>query len=119
MQVKLLGKVVALQVIKTVDGQDEVMQEDIVDGGIHEVDMVLRIVAEKQLLKFEYGHDERNMNLFMDKVDSTFLSPDKCNGCSGIMVGMFAVAGGDFSQKQFHADFDWFKYENITREFIS
>ena len=119
LQLKLMGKVVALQIIKTVDGQDEVMLEDIVDGGCHELDMVLRIVAEKQVLKFEYGHDERNMNLFKDNVDSTFLSPDKCNGCSGIMVGMFAVAGGDFNQKQFYADYDWFKYENITREFIS
>jgi alpha-N-arabinofuranosidase len=35
------------------------------------------------------------------------------------MVGMFAVAGGDFNQKNFYADFDWFKYENITREWVS
>ena len=119
LQLKLMGKVVALQLIKAVEGNDEVMLEDIVDGGSREVDMVLRIVAEKQMLKIEYGHDERNMNLFIDKVDSTFLSPDKCNGCSGIMVGMFAVAGGDFNQKNFYADFDWFKYENITREWVS
>lgn len=119
LQLRLMGKVVALQLIRTFEGQDEVVLEDIVDGGLKDIAMVLRIVAEKQMLKFEYGHDERNMNLFADKIDTTFLSPDKCNGCSGIMVGMFAVAGGDYKQKQFYADFDWFKYENITREFVS
>lgn len=119
LQIKLSGKVILLQFIKTVNGNDEIVKEDAIDGGMREYFMVLRIVAEKQFLKFEYGPDERNMNVFAEKVDSCFLAPDRAGGYSGVMVGMFAVAGGDFTQKRFRADFDWFKFETITRDWTS
>jgi len=119
LQLKLRGKVQVLELIKTLGGVDEVVKEVVVGGGSMEGRIVIRIVAERQLLKFEYGPDERNMNLFDEKFDSSILAPNRVGGYSGIMIGMFAVAGGDFSKKEFYADFDWFKYENITRDWVS
>ena len=119
LQFKYLGMVIAIQFIRTIDGNDEVVKEEIIGGGNNYFEGIFRIVAEKQLLKFEYGADERCMSVFAADVDSSFLAPDKSGGKSGVTLGMFAIAGGDFNQKQFYADFDWFKYENITREFVS
>lgn len=119
LQYKYLGMVIAIQFIRSIDGNEEVVKEEIIGGGTNEYSGIFRIVAEKQLLKFEFGADERSMSIFASDVDSSFLSPDKSGGHSGVTVGMFAIAGGDFKLKQFCTDFDWFKYENITREFTS
>ena len=119
LQLKFLGMVTAIELIKTENGREDIVKEVIVEGGTSESGSILRIVAEKQLLKFEYGPDERCMKLFADNIDSSFLSPEKASGSSGVMVGMFAVCGGDFNKKEFYCDFDWFKYENFTREFTS
>jgi alpha-N-arabinofuranosidase len=69
-------------------------------------------------LKFEYGLDERNMSIILDNVDASILSVEKAGGFVGTTVGMFAEAGGDYTKREFHADFDWFKYENLTKEWV-
>ena len=75
--------------------------------------IVLRVVAEHQKLRFEFGPDERNLNVLIDNIDASILSTDIAGGFVGTVVGMFAVAGGDYTQKKFYADFDWFRYEMI------
>jgi len=46
------------------------------------------------------------------------LSTDVAGGFVGTVVGMFATSGGDYKEKKFFADFDWFRYENSGREWI-
>jgi len=116
LQVKLSKKILVLQLIKAAGGDDEVMAEEVITGGSKSTEIVLRVIAAKQNLKFEYGYDERNMNVLADKVDGSILSVEKAGGFVGTIIGMFAEAGADNSNKEFYADFDWFKYQNTTKE---
>ena len=75
--------------------------------------------AEKQKLFFEYGPDERNMHLFVKDIDASILSQEKAGGFVGTVVGVFATSGNGSESTDFYADFDWFKYENIGRDWVS
>ena len=119
LQIVLRGKIILLQLVKAAGGEDEVLVEEVLTGGRKVFSIVLRVVAERQKLRFEYGPDERNLNLLTENVDATILSTEVAGGFVGTLVGMFAVSGGDSNEKKFYADFDWFKYENTGREWIS
>ena len=88
-------------------------------GGIKEVSIIVRIVAEHQKLSFEYGPDERNLYMLFSGADATILSSEKAGGFVGTTVGMFAEAGGDISAKEFYADFDWFKFHVFGHEWVN
>ena len=118
LQVVLHGKISVLQLVKTENGEESVLAEEVMTGGRKVVQMVLRVVAEEQKLRFEYGPDERSLNVLIDNVDASILSTDVAGGFVGTVVGMFATAGGDYTQRKFFADFDWFRYENSGREWI-
>ena len=118
LQVTLKGKIILLQLIKAAGGDDEVLAEEVMTGGRKTVPLVMRVVAEHQKLRFEYGPDERSLNVLIDNIDASILSTDIAGGFVGTVVGMFAVAGGDYTQKKFYADFDWFRYENTGREWV-
>lgn len=118
LQLKSLGKVIILQLIKSCGEQEEILKEETITGGTKNVQIVLRIVAEGQALSFQYGHDERNMSVFLDEQDASILSVEKAGGFVGTMIGVFAVSAGDYKKKEFYADFDWFKYQNSSREWI-
>ena len=113
------SKVVVLQVAKIAGGEEEILAEETVTGGKEDVGLIIRVVAEHQLLKFEYGPDERNLNLLLEGADASILSTEKAGGFVGTTVGMFAEAGGDFKAKEFYADFDWFKYHVFGHEWIN
>lgn len=112
------GRMILLQLIKAAGGEDEVLVEEIYTGGNKNPFCVMRVVAEHQHLFFEYGPDERNMSVFASDIDSSILSVEKAGGFVGTIVGMFAQASGKNENKEFYADFDWFKYENSGREWI-
>ena len=120
LQMVLRGKLVVLQLIKVSNGNEEVLAEDILTGASSaNVFCTLRVVAEKQSLFFEYGPDERNMHMFKNEVDASILSQEKAGGFVGTVVGVFATSGTGTENKDFYADFDWFRYENIGRDWIS
>ncbi len=118
LQLVLKGKIVVLQLIKQAGEEEAVLAEEVMTGGKKTVPLVLRVVAEHQKLRFEYGPDERSMNILAENIDATILSTEAAGGFVGTVVGMFAVSGGDYNQKKFFADFDWFRYENTGREWI-
>lgn len=118
LQLELKGKVVALKLIKASGGEDEIVAEEVINGGSTDVQCVLRVVAERQSLRFEYGWDERNMSVIAENVDGTILSVEKAGGFVGTLVGMFAESVDYPSDKSFYADFDWFKYENSSRDYV-
>lgn len=119
LQLKKQGKVAIVQLIRAQGGEDEVLQEEVFSGASRNVQGVLRVVAERQKLHFQYGPDERNMILLADDIDGTILSYEKAGGFVGTVVGMFAQAGGDPEKREFFVDFDWFKYENTARVWTS
>ena len=116
LQLILKGKIIVLQLVKAAGGDDEVLVEEVMTGGKKDVSMVLRVVAEHQKLRFEYGPDERNLSVLIDNIDASILSTEAAGGFVGTVVGMFAVSGGDYKERKFYADFDWFRYENSGRE---
>lgn len=118
LQLVLKGKIIVLQLVKIAGGEDEILAEEVMTGGKKTVPLVLRVVAEHQKLRFEYGPDERNLMILAENIDASILSTDVAGGFVGTVVGMFAVSGGDYTQKKFFADFDWFRYENTGREWV-
>lgn len=118
LQAVLHGKIIVLQLVKTENGEESVLAEEVMTGGRKTMPIVLRVVAEHQKLRFEYGPDERNMYVLTDNIDASILSTDVAGGFVGTVVGMFATAGGDYLERKFFADFDWFRYENSGREWI-
>lgn len=118
LQAVLHGKIIVLQLVKTENGEESVLAEEVMTGGRKTMPIVLRVVAEHQKLRFEYGPDERNMYVLTDNIDASILSTDVAGGFVGTVVGMFATAGGDYLDRKFFADFDWFRYENSGREWI-
>ncbi len=114
----LHGKIIVLQLVKTENGEESVLAEEVMTGGRKTMPIVLRVVAEHQKLRFEYGPDERNLYVLIDNVDASDLSTDVADGFVGTVVGMFATAGGNYQERKFFADFDWFRYENSGREWI-
>lgn len=119
LQLKLKGQTTLVQLIKAAGGEDEVIAENVFTGGQKSIYGVLRVVAEKQMLRFEFGVDERNLNVLADNIDASILSVEKAGGFVGTIIGMFAVSADDYTKKEFYADFDWFRYENTTRDWIS
>lgn len=117
-QLVLRGKVIVLQLIKTCGKEPEILKEEVLDGGTKEFSGVLRVVAEKQQLYFEFGYDERNLKVIAEKVDGTILSVEKAGGFVGTVIGMFAICGSEDSKEKFYADFDFFKYEDTSRIWI-
>lgn len=117
-QLFLRGKIIVLQLIKCCEGNEEIIAEEVLTGGQKDISCVLRVVGERQKLRFEYGRDERNMTLLAENIDSSMLSTEVAGGFVGTLVGMFAVSAGDYKEKKFYADFDWFKYENTGKEWI-
>ena len=115
---RFLGKIILLQLVKIAGGDEEILAEEVMTGGRKNVPIVMRVVAEHQKLRFEYGPDERSLNVLIDNVDASILSTEAAGGFVGTVVGMFAVSGGDYKEKKFFADFDWFRYENSGREWI-
>ena len=109
---------VLVQLIKAAGDKDELIAEEIITGGTKNLKGVLRVVAEKQLLRFEYGTDERSLNVLAENVDASILSVEKAGGFVGSLVGMFAVSAGDYTKKEFYADFDWFRYENTSKDWV-
>lgn len=118
LQLTRKGKLIILQLVKTQNGEEKIIKEETMTGGQFQVQIVLRIIAEKQRLKFEYGPDERNMYLLEENIDASILSTEIAGGFVGTVVGMFATAK-NYKEKKFYADFDWFRYENIGRYWIS
>lgn len=118
LQFKLSGKIILLQLVKACGGDDEVIAEEVMTGGNKTPQCTLRIVASKQSLRFEYGPDERNMHLLADNIDASMLSVEKAGGFVGTIIGMFAESADGKASKDFYADFDWFKYENLTKEWV-
>lgn len=116
LRVILRGKIIVLQLVKIAGAEEEIITEEVITGGTKECSIVLRVVAERQNLRFEYGPDERNMNLLIDNIDASILSTEVAGGFVGTLVGMYAESGADYISKKFYADFDWFKYENTGRE---
>ena len=119
LQIVLRGKLYVLQLVKVEAGKEDVLAEDVMTGITSVPYCVLRVVAEKQKLFFEYGPDERNMHLFAKDVDASILSQEKAGGFVGTVVGLFAVSGDGKESESFYGDFDWFRYENIGRDWIS
>ena len=107
-----------LQLVRTQAGEETILAEEVMTGGRKVVTITLRVVAEHQKLRFEYGPDERNMSLLAENIDASILSTDVAGGFVGTVVGMFAVSGGDYKEKKFFSDFDWFRYENSGREWF-
>lgn len=117
-QFKKKGRIVLTQFIKACGKEDEVVKEEVFSGVSDNMPVVLRVVAEKQQLHFQYGADERNMITFVDNVDGSILSYEVAGGFVGTIIGMFAVAGGDYTKREFYCDFDWFKYDNTARLWV-
>ena len=119
LQMILRGKLYVLQLVKVEEGKEEILAEDVMTGITSVPYCVLRVVAEKQKLFFEYGPDERNMHLFAKDIDASILSQEKAGGFVGTVVGLFAVSGDGKESESFYGEFDWFRYENIGRDWIS
>lgn len=115
-QFKLTGKIVRIQLIKCAGENEELLAEDVYTGGTKEVCGILKVVAEKQSIRFEYGNDDKNLTTLAENIDASILSVEKAGGFVGTVIGMFAVSGGDFTKKDFYADFDWFKYEDFSKD---
>ena len=116
LQIVLKGKIIVLQLVRALNGEETILAEEVMTGGRKVAPITLRIVAEHQKLRFEYGPDERNLMLLAENMDATILSTEVAGGFVGTVVGMFAVSGGDYKEKKFFTDFDWFRYENSGRE---
>lgn len=112
------GKLYLLQLVQVADGKETLLAEEVMTGGSSTPYCVIRVVAEGQRLFFEYGPDERNMHLLKNDVDASILSSEKAGGFVGTVVGLFAASGDGRESNDFYADFDWFKYENIGRNWI-
>ncbi len=119
LQLMKRSKIIILQLIKIAGEEEEILAEEVMTGGIREVSIIVRIVAEHQKLSFEYGPDERNLYMLFSGADATILSSEKAGGFVGTTVGMFAEAGGDISAKEFYADFDWFKFHVFGHEWVN
>ena len=107
-----------MQVVQACGGDDEILAEEPFALPKNGERIVLRVVAEHQNLRFEYGLDERNLNVICENVDGSILSTEKAGGFVGSLVGMFATSGGNPEDKKFFADFDWFRYQNNGKEWI-
>jgi len=118
LQLKKTGKTVHIQLVKCGGEEEEVINEEVFGGNSTVITGILRVVAEKQKLRFEYGLNEANLNVIAKDIDASMLSVEKAGGFVGTVVGMFAVAGGDYKKRQFFADFDWFKYEDISKDWV-
>lgn len=112
------GKVIVLQLIVAEGSEDKIIKEEVIGATAREIKMVLRVVAEKQKLNFQYGNDERNMSVFAENLDASLLSVEKAGGFVGTIIGMFASRENVDSPKDFYTDFDWFKYETTARIWI-
>lgn len=115
LQIVNKGNVVVLQLILVDGSEDKILKEEVYCGSAEKVNIVLRVVAEKQRLSFQYGQDERSMSVFEENLDASLLSVEKAGGFVGTLVGMFASRKDQNKDKDFYADFDWFKYENTAR----
>ena len=67
---------------------------------------------------FQYGFDEKNLTVLADNQDGTILSVEKAGGFVGTIIGMFAARKNQKAEKDFYADFDWFKYDADTSVWI-
>ena len=118
LQIVLKGKIILLQLVRTLNGEESILAEEVMTGGRKVAPITLRVVAEHQKLRFEYGPDERNMMLLAENIDATILSTEVAGGFVGTVVGMFVVSGNNYKESKFFTDFDWFRYENSGREWI-
>ena len=116
LQLKLTGKIVRVQLIKCAGGEEEILKEEVFTGTSSSTTGILGVVTEKQKICFEYGFDETKMQVLASDIDASILSVEKAGGFVGTVIGMFAVAGGDYTKKEFSADFDWFKYEYFSKD---
>ena len=71
LQLVLHGKIIVLQLVKTEHGEESVIAEDVMTGGRKVVPIVLRVVAEHQKLRFEFGPDERNLMVLKEDGDAS------------------------------------------------
>ena len=116
LQLKLTGKIVRVQLVKCAGAEEEIIAEDVFTGGTKSVCGILKVVAEKQSIRFEFGVDDKNLTTLADNIDASILSVEKAGGFVGTIIGMFAVSGQDYAKKDFYADFDWFKYEDFSKD---
>ena len=90
---------------------DTVIAEKQVDSN----QIVLGVVANKQKLQFVFGADKSNLQVLASDIDATILSVEKAGGFVGTIIGMYAQSENG---NESYADFDWFEYKNLTKEWI-
>ena len=90
---------------------DSVIAEKQVDSN----QIVLGVVANKQKLQFVFGADKSNLQVLASDIDATILSVEKAGGFVGTIIGMYAQSENG---NESYADFDWFEYKNLTKEWI-
>ncbi|MCX7821042.1 MAG: glycoside hydrolase family 43 protein [Brevinematales bacterium] len=71
--------------------------------------IILKIEFQGKYFAFYYGYDEKDLILFRDKIDATFLSIRKAWGFTGNILAMYAVTLGKDSTNM--ALYNWLEYE--------
>lgn len=101
-----------LQVIVCMKGDEEVLaQVPIEDLSRESHEIRLRIIAEKQDIRFSYSYDGKSYHIIKAGVNARILSTDVAGGFVGNTMGLYCSSNGEESTNI--ADFDWIYYKNM------
>ena len=93
-------------------GEEEVLaQVPIEDISRNSQGVRLRIIAEKQDLRFSFSYDGKSYHIVKAGVDARILSTDVAGGFVGNTMGLYCSSNGKESTN--HADYDWLYYKNM------
>ncbi len=101
-----------LQLIRCYNGEEEVLSQiPIEDLSRNESRIRLKIIAEKQDLRFAYSYDGKSYQIVKAGVDARILCTDVAGGFVGNTMGPYCSSNGKESGN--YADFDWVYYKNM------
>lgn len=96
-----------IQLIRRLEGIEDILAEkQIPEGKIY-----LKVQTFGQNYFFYYGFEPELWTLLAGPVDGRILSTPVAGGFVGAYIGLYASSNGKISCN--HADFDWFKYQEI------
>lgn len=95
-----------VQVYKTEEGIRTLLKE----AKIPDISRIyLTVQGTAESYSFYYGTSERHRYAVMEGLDAALLSHSRCNGATGVYLGMYA--GTLQEEKGSWAKFDWFSYQ--------
>ena len=73
--------------------------------------VILQLIANRLDYTFRFGTSEEALQILAEHVDGALINPESVGGMVGTMLGMFASANGEESEKE--AFFDYFEIKEL------